>query len=141
MIVDQILNELRQRTYVMLRPSAVAGVGVFAIRDIPKGCREMFGAPAAGADEYVAVPRTQIDVLPEHARHVVENYCLYDAEHYYVPADGFKKVDLVHFLNHSDTPNVVSLDEGAYFETLVDVPNGSELFVDYGTLVDEESGH
>ncbi|MEP6622775.1 MAG: hypothetical protein ABJE47_25870, partial [bacterium] len=102
MTLERILRELREHTYVMLRPSAVAGIGVFAIRDIPKGCRDMFGVPAVGADEYVEVPRAVVEGLPEHARLVVENYCLFDDARYYVPADGFKKVDLVHFLNHSD---------------------------------------
>ena len=45
---DQVLAELRQHTCVMLRPSPVAGIGVFAIRVIPRGYREMFGAPRAG---------------------------------------------------------------------------------------------
>ena len=82
------LHELSHQTYVMIRPSPVAGIGVFA--------------------------------LPEHARHLVETYCLYDEEHYHVPEDGFKKMDLVHFLNHSGTPNVRSIDDGAWFEALVE---------------------
>ena len=70
--------------------------------------------------------------------HLVETYCLYDDSHYFVPADGFKKMDLVHFLNHSDAPNVRSIDDGAWFEAMVDIEAGEELFVDYGTLVDED---
>ncbi|MBK9408471.1 MAG: hypothetical protein IPN47_10590 [Gemmatimonadetes bacterium] len=67
MTPDQILRELRDQTYVMLRPSPIEGIGVFAIRDIPKGCRDMFSPPGA-PDEYLAVPRAEIDALPAHAR-------------------------------------------------------------------------
>lgn len=132
----RLLDELRDHTYVAIRPSPVAGIGVFAIRPIPKGCRGIFTPPKGGADGFVAVPRADIDALPDHARHLVETYCLYDDEHYHLPEDGFKKLDLVHFLNHSATPNVRSVDDGAWFEALVDIAVGEELFVDYGTIVD-----
>lgn len=134
-----LLDELRHRTYVAIRPSAVAGIGVFAVRPIPQGCREIFSPPRGGTDGFVAVPREEIAALPEHARHLVETYCLYDETHYHLPEEGFKKMDLVHFLNHSATPNVRSIDDGAWFEALVDIAAGEELFVDYGTLVADEA--
>jgi len=137
MAVDRLLRELRHDTYVIVRPSPVAGIGVFAIRPIPKGCRDIFTPPAGDDDGYLAVPRAEIDALPDHARHLVETYCLFDEGQYYVPRHGFKQMDLVSFLNHSDTPNVQSIDDGAWFEALVDIAAGEELFVDYGTLVDE----
>ncbi len=133
----RLLDELRHQTYVALRPSPVAGIGVFAIRAIPQGCRDIFTPPRGGADGYVAVPRAEIDALPDHARHLVETYCLFDETHYHLPDDGFKKMDLVHFLNHAEQPNVQSIDEGAWFEALRDIAPGEELFVDYATIVEE----
>lgn len=138
MTPEQLLHELRDQTYVMLRPSSIEGIGVFALRDIPKGCRDMFSPPLA-ADDYVPVPRATIDQLPAHARRLVETYCLYDAESYYLPGSGFKKLDLVHFLNHSDTPNVASVDDGNWFVALRDIVAGEELLVDYGELVEDEA--
>lgn len=136
----RLLNTLRHETFVAIRPSPVAGIGVFAIRHIPTGCRDLFTPPAgSGTDDgFVTVPRGDVDALPAHARQLVETYCLYDDGHYYVPEDGFKKMDLVHFLNHSTTPNVRSIDDGAWFEALRDIEPGEELFVDYGTLVEDE---
>ena len=134
---SRLLDELRHQTYVALRPSPVAGIGVFAIRPIPQGCREIFTPPHGNADGYVAVPRGEIEALPEHARHLVETYCLFDETHYHLPEDGFKKMDLVHFVNHSEQPNVRSIADGAWFEAITDIAAGSELFVDYGTIVEE----
>lgn len=133
--VHALLTELRDHTYVMLRPSPIAGVGVFAIRDIPKGCRAMFSAPGRDSD-WLTVPRAEIDALPTHARQVVENYCLFDEASYFVPARGFKELDVSLFLNHSDVPNVVSIEDGAYFEAVRDIAVGEELLVDYGEIVD-----
>lgn len=136
MTKDELLKELHNNTYVMIRPSPVEGIGVFAIRAIPKGCRAMFSTAINGDDKWIEIPRHEIDQLPDYSKHLVENYCLYDDDNYYVPEYGFKKMDLVNFLNHSNAPNVVSVNEGEFFEALRDIDPGEELLVDYGGLVD-----
>ena len=54
-----------------------------------------------------------------------------------MPEYGFKMIDLVIYLNHSDDPNIISINEGENFETLRDIAAGEELFVDYGDIVAE----
>lgn len=137
MTKTQLLAELSSNTFVMLKPSPVEGVGVFAITDIPKGCRQMFGQPDA-AEEWITIPKKEIEALPNHAQFLVGNYCLYDEENYFVPAHGFKKMDVSLFLNHSDTPNIISINDGDYFETIREIKEGEELLIDYGGIVDDE---
>ena len=133
-----LLEELSDHTYVMLKPSATAGTGVVAVRDIPKGCRDMFSKPDPN-DKWVLLSTDEVEALPTHAKFLVQNYCLYDENmNYFVPGNGFKKLDLSHFLNHADAPNIRSIDDGAYFEALTDIRAGEELCIDYGTLVPEE---
>ncbi len=132
-----LVDELISKTYVILRPSKVAGIGVFALRSIPKGCRDMFSPPNPD-DQWITFSKEEVRNLPTHARVLVENYCLFDANKYYVPENGFKVVDVSLFLNHSDTPNIISIEEGNYFETLRDIAEGEELLIDYGTIVDED---
>ena len=132
-----LLAELSDNTYVMLKPSAIEGVGVFAIRDIPKGCRQMFSTPDA-AEEWLTISKKEIETLPAHVQFVVGNYCLYDEENYFVPAQGFKKMDVSLFLNHSDTPNIISINDGDYFEAVRDINAGEELLIDYGGIVEGE---
>jgi len=129
-----LLQELSQHTYVMLRPSNIAGIGVFAMRPIPKGCRDMFSQPNP-QDLWITLTKLEVEQLPGHARELVENYCLFDAHQYYVPQQGFKSLDVSLFLNHSDAPNIVSVEEGNYFETLRAISPGEELLIDYGTIV------
>jgi SET domain-containing protein len=133
----QLLAELSSNTFVMLKPSAIEGVGVFAITDIPNGCRQMFGQPDA-AEEWITIPKKEIEALPNHAQFLVGNYCLYDEENYFVPAKGFKKMDVSLFLNHSETPNIISINDGDYFEAIRDIKEGEELLIDYGGIVDGE---
>jgi SET domain-containing protein len=128
MTKEELLKELSQETYVALKPSGVHGIGVFAIRAIPKGCRTIF---SKGVGEWIKVSFGDIKNLPEHSRSLVETYCLYDENNYYVPDYGFKVIDIVNYLNHSSSPNIISVNDGEEFEALRDIPSGAELLLDY----------
>jgi SET domain-containing protein len=133
MTKEELLKELSAETFITLKPSPVHGIGVFALRDIPRGCKTLF---SKNVGEWIKVPITDIEKLPEQSRNLVETYCLYDETHYYLPDYGFKVMDLVNYLNHSSTPNVISVNEGEYFESLRDIREGEELLVNYGEIVD-----
>lgn len=135
MTKEKLLNELTNRTWVGLRPSTLHGTGVFALCDIPKGCRSMFSEDPG---EWIKLSFNEVEQLPEHSRSLIETYCLYDEDHYYVPADGFKKPDLIFYLNHSSTPNIVSIEDGRYFEATRDIAAGEELLVNYYGIADVE---
>jgi SET domain-containing protein len=138
MTKDELLQELSQQTYVALRPSHVHGIGVFAVREIPKGCRDIFSNHTV---EWIKVPIREVEQLPEHSRTLVETYCLYDEHHYFVPEYGFKIMDMVNYLNHSSSPNVISVNHGEYFEALQDIPVGAELLVNYSEIVEGTEGY
>ncbi|HQW44079.1 MAG: SET domain-containing protein [Chitinophagaceae bacterium] len=135
MTKEQLLLELQQDTYVMLKPSPIEGIGVFAIRDIPKGCRTIF---SAGIGDWIKVSIDEVEKLPAHSRNLVETYCLYDEENYFVPSYGFKLMDTVLYLNHSAQFNIASVNDGEQFEALRDIKAGEELLVDYGSIVEVE---
>jgi len=133
MTKEALLKDLHQDTYVMIKPSPLHGIGVFAIRDIPKGTRNLF---SQGVGEWIKLTIAEVEALPKHSRDLVENHCLFDEDYYYVPDYGFKLVDLVIYLNHSDTPNIISINEGEFFEAIRDITAGEELLLDYVTIVD-----
>ncbi len=135
---EELLNELAANTWVMIKPSPIEGIGVFALRDIPKGCRSMF-SKANEQEQWIPITKTEVETLPDHAKALIENYCLYDEAHYFVPDYGFKKMDLVNFLNHSDTPNVISINDGEFFEAIKDIKQGEELLINYGQIVDDSA--
>ena len=130
---EALLKELAASTYVMIKPSPLHGIGVFAIRDIPKGTSNIF---SKGVGDWIKVSKEEVDALPQHSKDLIENHCLFDEDHYFIPDYGFKLVDLVIYLNHSETPNVISLNDGEEFEAIRDIANGEELLVDYGTIVE-----
>ncbi|HRX93544.1 MAG TPA: SET domain-containing protein [Chitinophagaceae bacterium] len=130
---EQLLNQLQSETLIALKPSPVHGIGVFAISDIPKGCKTIFSNGIGG---WVKLSFEEVENLPPHSRNLVETYCLYDETHYFVPDHGFKVMDLSLYLNHSPDPNIASVNEGEQFEALRDIKAGEELLVDYGTIAE-----
>jgi SET domain-containing protein len=132
---EALLKELATSTYVMIKPSPLHGIGVFAIRDIPKGTKNIF---SKGVGDWIKVSKEEVDALPQHSKDLIENHCLFDEDFYFIPDYGFKLVDLVIYLNHSETPNVISLNDGEEFEAIRDIANGEELLVDYGTIVESD---
>ncbi len=134
MTKSELLTELCDNTYVMLRPSPIEGIGIFAVQDITKGCRDMFSKPDVN-ENWITISKSEVEKLPAHAQLMVGNYCLYNDDHYFVPDYGFKKIDISLFLNHSDQPNITSINEGEYFEALRDIKHGEELVIDYGEIV------
>jgi len=132
---EALLKELANTTYVKIKPSPLHGIGVFAIRDIPKGTSNIF---SKGVGDWIKVSKEEVDALPQHSKDLIENHCLFDEDFYFIPDYGFKLVDLVIYLNHSETPNVISLNDGEEFEAIRDIAIGEELLVDYGTIVECE---
>lgn len=130
---EQLLQELKYHTYITIRESDLHGIGVFALCEIPKGCRNIF---SRNVGEWIKLSIAEVEDLPAHSRNLVETYCLFDADHYYVPDYGFKVMDLVNYLNHSSTPNVISINDGEEFEAVRDIRKGEELLVDYHYLAE-----
>lgn len=133
MTKQELLHELQHQTWVALKPSATHGIGVFAIRDIPKGTRTIFSKDTGN---YISISFEEVAELPVHTKNFIETYYLYDETHYFIPSHGCKVMDMANYLNHSSTPNILSVDEGLWFEAARDIAEGEELFVDYGEIVD-----
>jgi len=130
---EELLKDLREHTYVMLRPSSAEGVGVFAIQRIPKGCREIF---PNNKIQWIKFTAAEVESLPPHSCFMIQRYFVFYEGFYYVPDCGLKFMSNVFFVNHSETPNIVSINDGECWEALRDIEVGEELFIDYESLDD-----
>lgn len=143
MTKEKLLDELKD-TWICLAESPIQGVGVFAIKDIPKGCRDMF---LIGNDDFIEVDKEELSDVPLEVMELIDRYCIFDKTEtggkYWIPNYGFKIVDLVNYLNHSKRPNIVSINNGEYFEAIRDIKKGEELLIDYDEITDdaEENYH
>lgn len=131
---EKLLDELAS-TFAMLKASPLHGVGVFAIRPIQKDETKIFSSEIG---EWVKLSFEEVLNFSPEIQALIENYCLFDEKGYFVPAHGFKSIDLSLCLNHSDDPNLRSIEDGAYFIAIRDIFPGEELTVDYGTICDSK---
>lgn len=129
-MIEELLLNLKN-VYLQPRPSKLHGIGLFAIRDIPKGCRDMFSKDRG---EWIKIPVAEVELLPDYSKQLIYNYCTFDDEYYYIEKYGFKKLDLVNFLNHSATPNISIINNGEFFEALTDIKAGEEVFINYSDV-------
>ena len=84
--------------------------------------------------KWITLPKKDVVHLPGYCKKMINRYCTFDKDNYYLEKTGFKKMDLSCYLNHSAKPNIVSIENGKYFEALRTIKAGEELFVDYGKL-------
>ena len=113
--------------YCELRPSSIHGIGVFALRSIPKGV-DPFESPLK--DKEVRIPHDQVKKLPRPVRRLMETFCYYDDTDFWVPVAGLNVVRISIYLNHSKQPNVRMLPDGS-FRSLKRIAKDSEITMDY----------
>ncbi len=123
----KVLQHLQDDVYCRLGVSPVHGIGVFAIRDIPKG-KDPFKSLLPR--EYIRLTAEDIGDLPPEVRQQIETFCYSDDEWFDVPVSGLNVPDYVLYVNHSKTPNVDLTCTGDY-ETLRLIHTGEELLLDY----------
>ncbi len=107
------------------------GVGVVAIRDIPKGIDPFKNCDPFG--DVMKLPAKELDAskAPREAKQMVRDFCALQDGVYFVPTYGIDAIDKSYFLNHSTSPNMETLDNGETFVAARDIKKGEELTANY----------
>ena len=124
------VEDLKTQVFCRLGVSSIHGVGVFAIRPIPKGINPMRGREY----EFLPVPVSQIKHdrhIPDTVKKLVVDMCPEEDGVYYCPPFSLNEISIAWYLNHSKNPNMQEKD-GDFF-AMRDIAEGEELTVDYGT--------
>ena len=129
-IKEQILETLKN-TYCRLRASRVSGVGIFAVRDIPKNKNPFEMIKKTKWQEFNVADLKKLD---KGVLKMIDDFCVIEEDgKVLVPECGLNGMDISFFLNHSNRPNVRTIDEGFTFLTQRVIKKGEELTVSYGT--------
>jgi len=129
------LEILQTTTYCKIGVSKVHGIGVIAIRDIPKGVDPFLSL--GSNNQFLCLTEEEVDTLNKDIQDHLRSYYIRSEGTYPVLLKGFNEVCIFGYMNHSDNPNmglyVKSVSELLPFVTLKNIKAGEELFWDYRT--------
>ncbi len=136
-IVKKLISDLEKNIYCRLKPSKIEGVGIFAIRDIPKGVKLFKTSKKIkfiGINPDLIFDNPKID---DEAKKMVKDFCAIEKGKLYLPDISLNEMDIGFFINYSRKPNVSSRN-GEDFFALRDIKKGEELTVDYSSYCDKD---
>jgi SET domain-containing protein len=108
-------------------PSKIAGVGVFALRNIPKGVD-----PFKEKDtKYIPIKEQELENIDANVRDYIRKLFIFSDGCYWLPEQGIQTLCITHFLNHSNDPNLTTSENADIFFAIRDIQAGEELTVDY----------
>jgi len=116
------MNHLLQTVFCTLKPSSIHGVGVFAIRDIPKGTQVIFEYERV---ETVELTEQEFESLPIEIQEEILPRTIFIKDEPLIFLDPNSAADFRSFMNHSDNPNT----NGKV--ALRDIAKGEELTENY----------
>lgn len=136
--MEKLINHLKNEVYVRIGVSKIkgAGVGVIAIRDIPKGINpfKVLGKECTGV-KGIKVNRKEIEKLDGGVRKIVEDFIAPDEGYYSIPRTGLNSLDVSFYMNHSDKPNMDMWYSNkcgyTLFRTNRRIKKGEELTINY----------
>ena len=131
---SRVLEHLQKEIYCRLGISKVHGIGVFAIRSIPKGVKPLVSLIKIKEFDF---SKKEVKKLPSSVRKEMDTFCYYDSKKYLVPSIGLNSMNMAFYMNHSKTPNVKYLKNGEII-SLKRIKAGEELFFDYDDAFGEK---
>lgn len=133
----KIIDNLKNDIYCRIKRSKVHGVGVFAIKDIPKGINPFKNLVDENKKEYIDIHKNKIKNLSKDVKKMLDDYLGINEDNTYsIPIDGINKMDISFFMNHSNNPNISienSKDTEKYviFYAKRNIKKGEELLINY----------
>lgn len=129
---SELLRKVLANCYCRLETSPIHGIGVFAVRNIPRGTNPFGTLLKYSRPGYVGITDEELDALPLKLSCMIRALFVPTEGKMYLPTSGTNVVYLVAYLNHSINPNLRTND-GFNFSTRKRVQLGEELTVDYRT--------
>lgn len=131
---EKLHEHLKEHVYCKLGVSPIHGIGVFALRDIPKGTLPL---RSMVSKKEVKFSRIELKSVPSTVRKHLNMFCLVEKGRVFVPEIGMNAVNLFIYLNHSKSPNLFYNEDGE-LEAMVDIAKGDEVTIDYDISFDDE---
>ena len=137
--MDKLLYNLKHETYCRICVSKIHGVGVIAIKDIPKGV-DPFKLPIFNRNKPIKINKGDYNKLDSSVKKLVADFIAKEDDgSFYVPKYGMNSLDISFYMNHSDDNNIDHNDNHDNFMTHLTnrkIKKGEELTINYADFKD-----
>ncbi len=133
---NKLLDHLQNDIYCRLGVSKIAGIGVFAIKTIPKGVNP-FKILSKDNDKIIELNDDDIKNLNKNVKKIVNDFFGQGdkIKKYDVLASGPNNINISYYLNHSNEPNldIVEIEGSNYLGFVANriIKEGEELTINY----------
>lgn len=133
---QQLLNNLKYDTYCRIGVSQIHGVGVIAIKQIPKGTNPFMITNKKGIKyDLVELSKKEVDGLPKNVKKIVTDFIGIDENgNYSIPYHGTNSLDISFYMNDYKNNNIDVVEtksEMLEFIANRDIEEGEELTINY----------
>jgi len=134
---NKLIDNLHDKIYCRIMASNLHGVGVFAIRDIPKDTNPFEHTfNKCGNDKYIKVHKDELLNINKNIKKILDDFLGEDENGYYdIPSNGLNSLDVSFYMNFSEKPNInITYDKNckfAIFKTNKIIKKGTELLINY----------
>jgi SET domain-containing protein len=131
-----LIKNLKEDVYCRIKPSKKHGVGVFAIKDIPKNVNPfLYTNNKCIKSKIINISQDEIKSIPNEVKKMIDDFYHKEDDIYGIPYKGLNANDISFYMNTSSKPNVgfESDDKCSMiiFKSLRKIQKGEELFINY----------
>lgn len=132
----QLLDNLQYDTYCRIGISKIHGIGVIAIKNIPKGVNP-FAITGNKCLQYNCIEISEKDIqkLSPPIKKMVSDFLASHKRNFCVPYNGFNSIDISFYMNHSinNNINLIRIPQCQFmqFRTNRNINAGEELVINY----------
>src|ERR1700722_2600650 len=133
-----VIKDLEENIFCRIQRSPLHGVGVFAVKKIPKGTNPFKTYIDV---DVIAVSEAEImqnKKIPAAVKDMVKAFYAFQDGKIFCDARSFNEINISYFLNHSKKPNLncEEIDKETVFTAKRTIAVGEELMVDYSAFSD-----
>lgn len=130
-----LLKNLQNDTYCRIGLSKIHGVGIIAIKPIPKNTNPFY-ITGRKCISYKTIELTdkEVKILPTVVQKLVNDFIGKENNIYSIPSNGFNSLDISFYLNNSKNNNLDIIETKCKYMEFVtnrDIEIGEELTIDY----------
>ena len=126
-IKRRILEHLENNIYCRLKPSNLHGVGVFAIRKIPKNTNPF---KEFGRNVKLIIPKSELNGIDENVKKLLSDFMVNSEDKQMILLNSMSQSHYKYYLNTGIDPNVTYLINETY-KTIRDIDMNEELIMNY----------